>query len=293
MRNLIRNRPRLAAVVSAALLIATSSTAQEPASPPGPTDPMVAALIEAHNVERAKEKLPPLKLAPLLEVAARAHAKDMADRELMTHDGADGSTPSQRVVRAGYHYLTAGENVAKGYGSVPTVMQGWMDSPPHKKNVLGDFTEVGVARVDGKDGKPYWCADFGKPLPKFEPEQAAGDLLKRINRERAEAKLAALTVDGNLARAAREQAAALAKAKGQGGTPTSFEGLDQRKYRELAMTTATGQPDPETVLKTFLETPGHKEKMIGRMYSRVGIGYATAEDGTPSWCVILAQPASR
>ncbi len=270
------------------VLASTVATAQEPA----PVDPVIAALVEAHNVERAGEKLPPLKLAPLLEVAARGHAKDMADRELMTHDGADGSTPSQRIARAGYHFLTVGENVAKWYPDVPAVMKGWMDSPPHKKNILGDFTEIGLARVDGKDGKPYWCADFGKPIPKYEPAEAEADLLKRLNQQRADAKLPAMAIDPNLARSAREQAGILAKSKGQGGTPLSFDGVDEKKFRELAMTTAVGQPDAEAVVKTFLDSPGHREKLLGK-FSRVGIGYATAEDGVPSWCVILASPVNR
>ena len=286
MRNPLAPRIILPAIV-AALVGTPASSAQEPATA---GDPMVAALIEAHNVERAKEKLPPLKHAPLLEVAAKGHARDMADRDLMTHDGSDGSTPSQRIVRAGYHYLTSGENVAKGYKTVPVVMQGWMDSPPHRKNVLGDFTEIGVARVYGEDGKPFWCADFGKPIPKFDPAVAATELLEKINAERSGAKLPAFAVDALLARVAREQSEILAKSKGK-ATP-SFDGIDANKYRELALTTAIGQPDPDSVLKMLLESPDHMEKVLGK-FSRVGIGYSTAEDGQPSWCVILGLPTNR
>ena len=79
-----------------------------------------------------------------------------------------------------------------GYRDVADVMQGWMDSPPHKKNILGDFTEIGVARVVRQGRKPYWCADFGKPMPKFDPATAVEDLVKRINEERAAGKLPAL-----------------------------------------------------------------------------------------------------
>ena len=35
-----------------------------------------------------------------------------------------------------------------------------MESPPHRANILGDFTKVGVgARQDGS-GAIYWCVDF-------------------------------------------------------------------------------------------------------------------------------------
>ncbi len=293
MRHTPSPRSRIWAVASAAVLMASTVEGQAPAPSVAPkVDPVVAALVEAHNKERAKENLPPLKLAPLLEEAARGHAKDMADRDKMSHDGTDGSTPQQRIVRAGYHYLTAGENVANGYGDVKKVMQGWMDSPPHKTNVLGDFDEIGVARVYAEDGKPYWCADFGRPMPKFDPATAATDLLKKLNEERSTAKLPSLAVDTRLAKAAGDQAVALARKKGEGGTPTSFSEIDARKYQELAMTTAVGQPTSEAVIKTLLDSPDHKAKLLGK-FTKLGVGYATGEDGTPFWCIILGLPARR
>ena len=283
-----------AATALAALWFPTALLAQDPARPPASTDDktIVADLVAAHNKERAKEGLPPLKLEPKLEEAAKAHAKDMADRDVMSHEGADGSTPGQRLINAGYHYLQTGENVAWGSRDVPGVMQMWMDSPPHKKNVLGDFTEIGVARAEGKDGKPYWCADFGKPVPKFDPATASSDLAKRINDERVLAKLPVFSVDPKLAKFAQEQSANLAKKKGQEGATASFDGLDTNLYSALAMSTAVGQPDAEAVLKSLKDGPELKSQILGK-FAKVGVGYATAEDGTPFWCLILANPKSR
>jgi len=297
MNPILANHRRSRAAWTSALLgtIAAMLGAQEPApTPPGPAraDPVVQRLVEAHNQERAREKLPPLKLEARLEEAARAHARDMADRQVMSHDGGDGSTPTQRIVRAGYHFLRTGENVAAGYRDVPAVIQGWMDSPPHRKNVLGEFTEIGVARVEGKDGKLYWCADFAKPMPRLDPAVAGSDLLKRINAERAATKLPALAVDDRLARAAASAATGLAKAKGKGGTPSAFDGLDQKSYRELAMTTSVGQPDADALVKGLMENPDYKARLLGN-YARAGLGYATDDDGIPYWCVILALPAGR
>ncbi len=282
------------AIAAAAALLAPSTllSAQEAAPPDDakPADQVVAALIEAHNQERAREKLPPLRFAPLLEVAALAHARDMAGRDVMSHEGSDGSTASQRIVRSGYRFQAAGENVAQGYRDVPAVMRGWMDSPPHKKNVLGDFTEIGVARVEGKDGKPYWSAEFAKPMPKFDPAQAASGLFRRINAERDAAKLPKLVIDAKLARAAQDQAAGLALKKVKS---PSFDGLDTRAYREVAMTAAVGQPDPDAVAKTLLDSPDHKAKLLGK-FTKVGVGYAAAaDDGQPFWIVLLGLPADR
>jgi len=280
-----------AAVASVALGWSSRLPAQDPA-PPKAVDPVVAQLVEAHNQERAKEGLAPLKLEPRLEEAARAHARDMAEHDMMAHEGSDGSTPSQRVVAAGYHYLLTGENVARGQRDVPGVMRSWMDSPPHKKNILGDFTEIGVARVDDKDGKPFWCADFGKPIPKFDPAAAASELVKRINEERATAKVPPLAPDPKLAKAAEDRAAALARNKGQGGATSGFEGIDQGLYREIAMSTAVGAPTPEALAKRLIDNPDLNAQVLGQ-YALIGVGYKRADDDIPYWCILLANPARR
>jgi uncharacterized protein YkwD len=256
-------------------------------------DRIVTELVEGHNKERAKASLAPLKLESHLVEAAKAHAKDMAEHEVMTHDGTDGSNPAVRVARAGYHYLFTGENVAKGYRTVPEVMQVWMESPPHKKNILdGEYTEIGVAVAYGEYGKPYWCAEFGKPIPKFEPATAAADLVKRINDERTVAKKPLMTIDTRLAKAAQEQAEKLAKARSQGGGTANFDGIDKNLFPDTAVSTSAGHPDAESLVKAVLEKQSLKDQILGK-YARIGTGYATAEDGTPYWCLILANPSRR
>jgi uncharacterized protein YkwD len=269
---------------------AQAPTTKPPASKPADVDPIVAQLVEAHNLERAKEKLPLLKLEAKLTTAALEHAKDMAEHEMMSHDGSDGSTPEKRVVATGYRYLRTGENVAEGYKGVGDVMAGWMDSPHHRENILGEYTEIGVARVLGKDDKPFWCANFGTPMPNLNPADAAADLIKRLNKERDDAKLPLFAADEKLAKAAQEKAAALAKAKSQGGGTATFDGIDQKFYSELAMSTANGHPDAGAMAKVLLDNPDLKKQVLGK-FSRIGIGYAKSDDGVPYWCVILGIPA--
>ncbi len=126
-----------------------------------------AALCErvviAHNRIRADAKLPALAVSPRLQAAALAHALDMAKRGKMTHKGSDGSNPVDRIVAQGYKYRRAGENVAVGYFTTERLMKGWMDSPHHKKNILGSFSQIGVACATASDGKRYWCVTFGLP----------------------------------------------------------------------------------------------------------------------------------
>jgi uncharacterized protein YkwD len=216
----------------------------------------------------------------------------MAEHEKMTHDGSDGSTSRQRIVGTGYHSLGTGENVAVGYKDVADVILSWMESPPHKKNILGDFKEIGVAMVFGKDGKPYWCVDFGTPIPKFDLTTASTDLVKRINDERVAAKLPELTVDNRLAKAAQDQATSLAKKKSQGGETTGFDGIDQRLYKELAMSTANAHPDVDTMVKALMANPQAKSQILGK-FTKIGTGTATDDNGIPYWCLVLATPVRR
>jgi uncharacterized protein YkwD len=107
-----------------------------------------------------------LKLAPLLERAAHAHAKDMAEHSLFEHRGSDGSMPAQRVTKAGYRWRTVAENIAAGSGDTAVVVRGWLDSPGHCTNIMGaQYTEMGVAYVVNPKSRAgiYWAQVFASP----------------------------------------------------------------------------------------------------------------------------------
>jgi uncharacterized protein YkwD len=122
-----------------------------------------AEVIEAHNRIRAAAKLPPLTTSGKLQAAAEVHAKDMAAHGKMTHEGSDGSTVIERTKAQKYRYFRVGENIARGRFTTTRLMKGWMDSPPHKRNILGSFSQIGVACATGEDGRRYWCVTFGLP----------------------------------------------------------------------------------------------------------------------------------
>jgi uncharacterized protein YkwD len=136
-----------------------------PVKPISPEDleDLRTQILDAHNEFRADAKLRKLIPNRKLTAAAQAHAEDMAARQKMTHIGGNGSRSAERVRARGYHYFRTGENVAAGYFNVDRVMKGWMESPGHKRNILGSFSEIGVGCAVGEDGKRYWCVTFGLP----------------------------------------------------------------------------------------------------------------------------------
>lgn len=143
-------------VAPSGLVLATFSRATS-------RDGWVSELLELHNRMRAMEGLPPLSIEDRLGAAAQAHAQDMAARGVMEHRGGDGSNPADRVTRLGYRFAAVGENVAMGQTTPGEAAQSWYNSPPHRRNILGDYSQCGVGRSVGADGRFYWCIAFGSP----------------------------------------------------------------------------------------------------------------------------------
>lgn len=124
-------------------------------------------LVELTNKERAKKKLPALKVDPLLMKAARAHAANMAKQGKMEHV-LDGKAPPQRAEGVGYKLGWIGENIAAGEEwTLPGVMEDWMNSKLHRENILSKrFTEIGIGLATTAKGEVYYTQLFGKPKPR-------------------------------------------------------------------------------------------------------------------------------
>ena len=119
------------------------------------------------NAYRKSKGLRPLQLQPALTEAARAHSRDLAKWDRISHFGSDGSNPWDRVKRAGYNAKVAAENVGTGQVTVEEVMKGWQASPGHNKNLLlADAHHMGIALVqDPKtEFKTFWTLVIGSPL---------------------------------------------------------------------------------------------------------------------------------
>ena len=92
-----------------------------------------------------------------LATAALNHSNDMYTNNYFSHAGLDGSDAGDRIAIAGYAWKAYGENIAKGYSSEQAVIDGWLKSEGHCKNIMSPlFKEMGVARAGS-----YWSQEFG------------------------------------------------------------------------------------------------------------------------------------
>jgi uncharacterized protein YkwD len=252
-----------------------------------PPDPIVVGLLDGHNRERAKESKAPLVLSEKLSEAAAIHAKDMAERHKLDHTGSDKSTVSERVKRTGYPYILVGENIADGQKTVDEVMEGWIESPSHRENIMGDFTEMGAARAKDDKGVFYWCVNLGTPIPQLKPKEAAADVVKYLNDDRKKRKKPLLKAEPRIGKVAMEISALMAKNDSSRieGDPFKLIETEAPRGREFRILLSGNAPTHVEAAKSVLGDE------VGALddYREIGVGYANAKNGTPYWCTILAK----
>ena len=122
-------------------------------------------ILDLTNIERAKVGLPPLTFNSKLTAAAQKHSRNMAMQDFFDH-----RQMVERVRAEGYQYSRVGENISAGNSTPESAMQGWMNSPGHRANILNSqFRELGVGYYflpnDGGsvEYKHYWTQVFGTP----------------------------------------------------------------------------------------------------------------------------------
>ena len=99
----------------------------------------------------------PINWNDQLARAAYDHSVDMNQNNYFSHTSQTGSNAGQRITATGYNWTSYGENIAKGPSTEQAVMNGWLSSEDHCKNIMNaGFKEMGV----GRDGI-YWTQVFG------------------------------------------------------------------------------------------------------------------------------------
>lgn len=111
------------------------------------------------NIERNKAGIKSLVLSSELSSVALLKSEDMAIFDYFDHTSPNYGSPFEMMTTMGISYKAAGENIAKGYKTAESVVQGWMDSPGHKANILNPlFGKMGIGYY--KASTTYWTQMF-------------------------------------------------------------------------------------------------------------------------------------
>jgi uncharacterized protein YkwD len=140
-------------VVLASVIALAAITAPATASPRHPQTGLSAqAILSQINTIRAQHGLKSLRFIRPLRQAAGLHSEEMGSRGYFAHESADGTTFWKRVGQYygsnGYRYWSVGENLLWSSGTLTpeAAVSMWMNSPPHRKNLLDrHWRQVGLS----------------------------------------------------------------------------------------------------------------------------------------------------
>jgi len=114
------------------------------------------------NDYRASKGLTPLKKANLLSWESEEHDQYMITNKVVSHEGFDARC---QTIIVSLGALKVGENIAYSNNSatIKAIVNAWLASPEHKKNIEGDYTHFGISiKEDQITGKKYYTNIFAK-----------------------------------------------------------------------------------------------------------------------------------
>lgn len=121
-------------------------------------------MLDSVNVLRQARGLEPVALSAHLNAAAKTHALDMSVQNRPWHFGSDGSSPLDRVARAGYAGRLIGENISETYETEIETLSAWMEKPEARQVILDPRArDIGFAWHQEPSGKIWWTLVMGEP----------------------------------------------------------------------------------------------------------------------------------
>ncbi|SLN22763.1 CAP domain-containing protein [Pseudooctadecabacter jejudonensis] len=140
-------------LIAAVAALAACASPSQPTTPPstGGGTPVAVqpsgSFMSLLNAARAENGRGPVREDSRLSASAQGHAQDMQTQDFFGHTGSNGSSFSDRARAAGYTCARA-ENIASGQRTPAQVMEAWMTSSGHRRNILlSDVTEFGIGRT--------------------------------------------------------------------------------------------------------------------------------------------------
>lgn len=119
-------------------------------------------MLDSINALRQASGAAPLTLDPNLTAAAATHSRDMSNQNRPWHFGSDGSSPIDRIRRAGFDGQLVGENISETYETELETLGAWMDQPDTRRVILSrDARRMGFSWHQEANGKIWWTLVVG------------------------------------------------------------------------------------------------------------------------------------
>ena len=129
---------------------------------PGDSNRIPFRMLDSVNALRQAAGVQPVSLNSRLNAAAATHSRDMALQNRPWHFGSDGSSPLDRVRRAGYDRAMLGENISETYETELETLAAWMEQPDTRDVILHpSANDMGFAWHQEGNGKIWWTLLMG------------------------------------------------------------------------------------------------------------------------------------
>jgi uncharacterized protein YkwD len=165
-----RVNPAVASDTSGGTLIAPESACPQQEDLSAGLEAQRGAMRCMTNFARVRAGLSPLSESTQLDLSAREKTADVLGCDSFSHE-ACGREFAYWMRQAGYMSSSCwhvGENLAWGsgeYGTVRSIFRAWMQSPEHRRNILGEYTQLGLdfatGELEGLSGARVWTEHFG------------------------------------------------------------------------------------------------------------------------------------
>jgi uncharacterized protein YkwD len=121
---------------------------------------MESDILKYVNEDRLAHGLSALQINEYEVSLATKHSHDMSAGKVKF--GHDGFSSRAKAIQKALGSTEIAENVAEGPMSAREVVDGWLHSPGHKKNIEGNFTLTGIGYAADKKGNIYFTQIFSR-----------------------------------------------------------------------------------------------------------------------------------
>lgn len=288
-------------------LALTLATALLLASPPGadPQTDVRRELLQRINAERTRAGAPPLQLSRPLTAVAQQHAEEVAARGTLDQPPSSSDAVSGQIRRTGYQAREWTESLQMTGRTPADLLAEW------SRNDLGTWRKlldpavrdlgIGVGRLRGT---PLYSFLYAVPQAEaFRRETAhlrdvaavRKEMLERVNAVRRREKLAPVRSNPKLDQAAQGHAADMLRRGFFDHRNPDGELVRDRAtaagytWRKIGENIAEGQLSVDEVMKTWMNSPGHRRNILEPDFEELGIGLVVGQGPRGGYRVVWAQ----
>lgn len=264
--------------------------------PAGAQEDLRSELLRRINEERRAAGAPPLRLSEPLTRVAQAQAEEIGRRNSSRLEAGSPEVIHQRMERAGYDAHAWTESVAATPGGVDAVIRNWKrgDSQTFRRLLDPQYRDLGIG-LSRVRGTPLYTFLYAIPQGDYFTRQTMGlrdaekvraEILASVNAERKRVGAPPLRSNPLLDKAAQRHAEdMLARGYFAHQSPSRTTVRERAReagydWRAIGENIAEGQLSVDEVMRTWMNSPGHRRNILDPSFRELGVGLALGRSGS-------------